>query len=88
MPLSHNNKVKNKGFSSAKPIVNSKTILLDMLKDIKEHQRDSSTLLEGYVQARLDKSLQTYYSELIESFNSLQRFDEVKKLRQFTKKSN
>ena len=64
----------------------SKDIILGMLSDIKKHQRDKDALLAEYVQIRLDKSLQTYYKELIDSYNVLQRFDEVKKLRQFIKR--
>ena len=63
----------------------SKDVILGMLSDIKAHQRDKDDLLAYYVQERLNKSLQVYYKELLDSYNMLQRFDEIKKLRQFVK---
>ncbi len=45
--------------------------LKDMLKDINEHKRSKENLLEHFVSMRLDKSIQTYYKQLLESVDYL-----------------
>lgn len=45
--------------------------LKDMLKDINEHKRSKENLLEHFVSMRLDKSIQTYYKQLLESVDCL-----------------
>lgn len=39
----------------------SKEIILEMLNDVKSHQRNKEDLLSYYVQTRLDKSVEIYY---------------------------
>lgn len=46
-------------------------IIREMLKDINKHKRDKENLLEYFVSMRLDKSIQTYYKQLLESVDSL-----------------
>lgn len=46
-------------------------ILKDMLKDINNHKRPKENLLEYFVSMRLDKSIQTYYKQLLESVDYL-----------------
>lgn len=65
--------------------MSSKEIILDMLKDVKEHQRDQNSLLAHYVQLRLNRSLEAYYKSLMDSFSSLSTFDEMKVLKKLTK---
>lgn len=36
-----------------------------MLSDIKTHNRDRDSLLQHYIQARLDKSIRSYYADLV-----------------------
>ena len=45
--------------------------LKDMLKDINKHKRSKENLLEHFVSMRLDKSIQTYYKQLLESVDYL-----------------
>ena len=45
--------------------------LKDMLKDINNHKRPKENLLEYFVSMRLDKSIQTYYKQLLESVDYL-----------------
>ncbi len=46
-------------------------ILKDMLKDINKHKRPKENLLEYFVSMRLDKSIQIYYKQLLESVDYL-----------------
>lgn len=41
--------------------------LMNIKHDLSEHHRDKSTLLIMYIQARLNKSLKSYYSDLSKS---------------------
>lgn len=45
--------------------------LKDMLKDINKHKRPKENLIEYFVSMRLDKSIQTYYKQLLESVDYL-----------------
>lgn len=45
--------------------------LKDMLKDTNKHKRPKENLLEHFVSMRLDKSIQTYYKQLLESVDYL-----------------
>lgn len=38
-----------------------------MLKDLKSHKRPKESLTSYYVQARLTKSIQNYYSDLLKA---------------------
>lgn len=60
--------------------------LMDMLRDIKRHQRDRDQLLGVYVNARLNKSLEVYYSCLLDSLSSLKQFNEMSVLKKLNKK--
>ena len=48
-----------------------------MLKDCAKHHRSKEKLLAFYIQERLDKSVKSYYSELIYSCNRLSQFNEL-----------
>lgn len=52
-----------------------------MLDDICAHHRKRRELLEYYVNARLDKSIQSYYEELMDSYNALTKRDAARVLR-------
>lgn len=60
-------------------------MLIKMIDNIKKHQRNPDQLFEHYVQRRLDKSLQTYYKQLLSSFSSLTTYDEENVLKQLIK---
>lgn len=67
--------------------MNSK-MLLHMLDDMSKHHRKRKDLLPEYVNARLDKSLKSYYEELISSYDALIRKDAAKVLRVMNKEDN
>ena len=56
-----------------------------MLEELSEHKRDKQRLTEIFIQARLDKSVQAYYEELTQSYNSLKIKNEVHVLRKLNK---
>lgn len=47
--------------------------LKEMLQDLSTHQRDKSTLLIGYVEERLNKTVDTYYRSVLQSAKLLER---------------
>ena len=47
--------------------------LKEMLQDLQAHQRDKSTLLVGYVEDRLNKTVDTYYRSVLQSAKLLER---------------
>lgn len=49
--------------------------------DLKNHHRDKKVLLEYYVQTRLTKSLQSYYSDLSSSTNYILNRNPINVLR-------
>lgn len=63
----------------------SKAIIISMLNDIKAHQRPKHTLLQHYVQTRLEKQVNTYYEELLQSAEALQTFNNLKVLKRISK---
>ena len=58
-----------------------KDTLHKMLDDIHAHNRRRRELLEYYVNTRLDKSIQSYYEELMDSYNALTKRDAARVLR-------
>lgn len=61
-----------------------KSTLHRMLDDIHSHNGKRRELLEYYVNARLDKSIQSYYEELMDSYNALTKRDAARVLRRAT----
>lgn len=61
------------------------TVLLDMLDDLKKHQRSKDFLLKLYVEKRLEASLNTYYNKLASSLRNLSNFNEENVLKKLTK---
>ena len=47
--------------------------LKEMLQDLSAHQRDKSDLLIGYVEDRLNKTVDTYYKSVLQSAKLLER---------------
>ena len=56
---------------------NVETILFKMISDIKERDKADYKSLAKYVNNRLDKSVQTYYEELLGKKNFLSKFNEL-----------
>ena len=48
-----------------------KSKLYNILNDLKQHQRDRSTIMEESVQERLNKSLNEYNKSIADSYNYL-----------------
>ena len=61
-------------------------MLNSMLDDIKNHQRDKNTLLQNYIQIRLEAGLKSYYSSLMSSLKTLEKYDEKKVLKKLIQK--
>ena len=59
-----------------------------MLEKIKQHQRLKADLLTFYIEKRLNKSLSTYYSQLIGSVEALESYDERNVLKSLIKKDD
>lgn len=49
----------------------TKYIIEGMLKEIQEHKRNKEDLLPIYVQERINKQIQTYYKQLMDSYSIL-----------------
>lgn len=45
--------------------------LLDMQKSLSEHHRDKRDLLSHYIEDRLNKSLEVYYENILDSYNTI-----------------
>lgn len=60
-------------------------ILNNMLKDLSKYRRNKKDLLEMYINDRLSKSLETYYSELSNSLAYLVKKNELRVLKNMTK---
>ena len=62
-----------------------KNILNNMLKDLSRYRRNKKDLLEMYINDRLSKSLETYYSELSNSLAYLVKKNELRVLKNMAK---
>ena len=49
-----------------------------ILSDLNKHNRSKAQLLEYFVAARLDASLNTYYDEILESYEFLKSRNQLK----------
>ena len=61
-------------------------ILLEMLKDLKDHHKSKNQLLTLYVEKRLERSLTNYYKELTSSVTSLSGYNEQNVLQKLAKR--
>lgn len=59
--------------------------LQHMLKDLRGHSRSRADLLPQYIQTRLDKSVQSYYEDLLRTSAALERREAQKVLKAMTK---
>lgn len=57
-------------------------MILSMIDELKSRPKKThQQLLTSYIQLRMDKSLQTYYNELLKDCERLRRYNELKVLR-------
>lgn len=49
----------------------TKYIIEGMLKEIQAHKRNKEDLLPMYVQERINKQIQTYYKQIMDSYSIL-----------------
>ena len=60
--------------------------LNNILKDLESHKGNSNVdVLYDAVQKRLEKSLQTYYKELLDSFQLLEKKNSIRMLKKINK---
>lgn len=59
--------------------------LQHMLKDLRSRNRSRTDLLPQYIQTRLDKSVQSYYEDLLRTSAALERREAQKVLKAMTK---
>lgn len=59
-----------------------------MLKDLDSHKRAKDSLAAFYVQARLTKSIQSYYSDLLKAQASLEASNTKKVFKEMIKEEN
>lgn len=45
--------------------------LLDIQSELKQHRNDKNDLLAGYIESRLNKSLEVYYESVLNSYNTI-----------------
>ena len=59
--------------------------LIQMLADIRAHQRPKETLLAHYVEERLNKTVNIYYKSVLSSAKVLERADPLKVAKKLAK---
>lgn len=59
-----------------------KAYLYNIQRDLQQHHRSKSQLLEYYIQKRLSQSLHTYYNELSNSVQTLSSKNPVKVIKE------
>ena len=60
--------------------------LLLIRNDLNKHHRDKSKLLEYYINTRLNKTIDAYYSDLMDSYNYLNNRDEFNMIKRMSRK--
>lgn len=60
--------------------------LYNIIKELSFYKRNKNDLLAQYINERLNKSLQTYYKELIDSFDYLKYKDSSNILKKLNRK--
>lgn len=62
--------------------------LNNMLKDLKAHRRPKESLINYYVQTRLTKSIQSYYSDLLKAQAQLEAREARKVFKEMVRGEN
>lgn len=60
--------------------------LLLIRNDLNKHHRDKSKLLEYYINTRLNKTIDAYYSDIMDSYNYLNNRDEFNMIKRMSRK--
>lgn len=64
----------------------TKDNLYDILEELNQYKRDKSQLIVFYINERLNKSLETYYKTMINSFNFVAKQNELKLMKSLKEK--
>ena len=59
--------------------------LLSIRNDLNKHHRDKSKLLEYYINTRLNKTIDAYYSDIMDSYNYLNNRDEFNMIKRMSR---
>ncbi len=60
--------------------------LLSIRSDLNKYHRDKSKLLEYYINTRLNKTIDAYYSDIMDSYNYLNNRDEFNMIKRISRK--
>ena len=60
--------------------------LLSIRNDLNKYHRDKSKLLEYYIYTRLNKTIDAYYSDIMDSYNYLNNRDEFNMIKRMSRK--
>ena len=60
--------------------------LLLIRNDLNKHHRDKSKLLAYYINTRLNKTIDAYYSDIMDSYNYLNNRDEFNMIKRMSRK--
>ena len=60
--------------------------LLLIRNDLNKHHRDKSKLLEYYINTRLNKSIDAYYSDIMDNYNYLNNRNEFNMIKRMSRK--
>lgn len=60
--------------------------LLSIRNDLNKHHRDKSKLLEYYINTRLNKTIDAYYSDIMDSYNYLNNRNEFNMIKRMSRK--
>ena len=60
--------------------------LLLIRNDLNKHHRDKSKSLEYYINTRLNKTIDAYYSDIMDSYNYLNNRDEFNMIKRMSRK--
>lgn len=60
--------------------------LLSIKSDLNKHHRDKSKLLEYYINTRLNKTIDAYYSDIMDNYNYLNNRNEFNMIKRMSRK--
>lgn len=60
--------------------------LLLIRNDLNKHHRDKSKLLEYYINTRLNKTIDAYYSDIMDNYNYLNNRNEFNMIKRMSRK--
>lgn len=69
-------------------MITFKSVLDGILFDLSRHKRDKKTLMETYINERLNNSLKTYYKELGDAIKYLEDKDVMNVARKLNKETD